>query len=191
MVTPLDYMTLFIFFLEIWEVAANWVFQAVSGPEGIHDNPDVSAWLQPAHLTWVICATIRLLLVRVAWAIVPKYDFYSYFAVAAAFKAQAAKNPKKQHEDALYLWAKESGNEVAMKPSQRRIRMVLTAVLLHGVNAALVGRKHTEDRISTASSLAQCPSIYMATFYLVRAACFPPKVPISHAEMGTISHAEA
>ena len=179
MVTPLDCMTLFIFFLEIWEVAANWVFQLSAAPEGIRDNPEVSSWLQPVHLAWVLCATARLLLVRVAWAVAPRYDVYSYFAVAAAFKAQAAVNAKKQHEDALYLRASDNGNEAAMRPSRRRIRMVATAVFFHGVNAALVGRKHTEDRISTASSLAQCPSIYMATFYLARAACFPPKLPDS------------
>ena len=55
MVTPLDRMTLFIFFLEVWEVAANWVFQAVSGPQGIHDNLGVSSWLQ-AHTYGLLLA---------------------------------------------------------------------------------------------------------------------------------------
>ena len=56
--------------------------------------------------------------------------------------------------------------------------MVVTAIALHGVNAALVGRSHTNGPgITTSSAMAQSPSIYLACFYLARASCFPPKLP--------------
>ena len=137
----------------------------------------MDSWIMPAHLVWVICASVRWLLVRLAWASVPDKDVYSYFAFARALREQASADPTKQCEDALYVRASTNGNQSAMMPSRRKAQMILTAVALHAMNAMLVGLVHIQDRITAASTLSQVPSIYLASFYIARALCFPPKVP--------------
>ena len=57
--------------------------------------------IMPAHLVWVICASVRWLLVLAAWASVPDKDVYSYFAFARALREQASADPTKQCEDAV------------------------------------------------------------------------------------------
>ena len=94
--------------------------------------------VMPCHLAWVICASIRLLAVRLLVAVaVPSRDVYSWPAHGRAWQRP---NPENLNgEELMVIEASANNNAAAMAPRRRRQQMIAVAIVLHGLNAFLVG----------------------------------------------------